>query len=115
MRLLLDAQMSSRRIGRPLEERGHDVRVLARDPVLAALEDEQVLALAAREGRILVTHDLKDFAPLLRAWAEGGRSHAGCILVTLPHAQFGEILRRADALLERVPRERNWVDRAEFL
>ena len=107
--------MSSRRIGRPLEERGHDVLALARDPVLAALDDEQVLALAAREGRIVLTHDLKDFAPLLRAWAERGRSHAGCILITLPHAQSGEILRRLDGVLERLPSEGDWIDRAQFL
>jgi predicted nuclease of predicted toxin-antitoxin system len=112
---LLDAHVSSRRIGRPLERRGHDVLALDRDAALAALDDEQVLALAAGEGRIVVTHNVRDFAPLLRAWGERGASHAGCILVTLPHAVFGRILRRLNALLARLPDQASWVDRAEFL
>ena len=115
MRLLLDAHVSSRRIGRPLQRRGHDVLALDREPELAALDDEQVLTLAAADSRIVITHDVKDFAPLLRAWAERGTSHAGCILVTLGHAETGRILRRLEALLGRVGDQRDWVDRAEFL
>jgi CheY-like chemotaxis protein len=45
--------------------------VLALDehPDLRALSDQEVLALAASEGRILVTFNVKDFPELLRDWA----------------------------------------------
>ena len=44
---------------------------------LEGLEDPLVLALAAEGARILFTWNSKDFAPLLREWAEAGRHHAG--------------------------------------
>jgi hypothetical protein len=93
VRLLLDANLSGRRVGDPLREDGHDVLALNERPDLDGLTDPDVLALAADEGRILITRNSRDFAPLLRVWAESGRSHAGCVLIwTLGHHQFGEIL-----------------------
>lgn len=80
MRLLLDANLSPKRIGRLLERQGHDVLSLVADPTLSSLDDPEVLVLAADEHRILVTRNARDFAPLLREWAEAGRQHAGCIL-----------------------------------
>lgn len=78
MRLLLDANLSPERVGGPLAERSYDVLSPASDPVLGALDDPQVLGLAAEQARILVTRNARDFAPLLREWAEAGRHHAGC-------------------------------------
>lgn len=93
MRLLLDANLSPRRIGAVLERQGHDVLCLAAEPTLSALDDPDVLALAAAQQRILVTRNARDFAPLLRQWAEAGRSHAGCILIwSLGHHEFGAIV-----------------------
>jgi len=115
VRLLLDAHASSRRIGRPLERLGHDVLALDREPQLTTLPDEQVLAYALSEQRILLTHDLKDFVPLVRDWAEAGRTHAGCLLVTRGPREYGAILGAIDALFERTPKQRDWIDRAEFL
>ena len=115
MRLLLDAHVSSRRVGRQLERRGHDVVGLDRDPQLAALPDEHVLASAARDQRILITHDLTDFVPLLREWAEAGRSHAGCLLVTHRTREYGAIGRSIDAAFDATPEQREWINRAAFL
>jgi len=39
---------------------------------LGALDDPQLLELAAGQSRILVTRNSRDFAPLLREWAEAG-------------------------------------------
>ena len=61
MRLLLDAHVSGPRVGGPLAERGHDVRALDQEPELEGLEDEDVLALATEDERILVTHNVADF------------------------------------------------------
>lgn len=111
MRLLLDANLSPRGVAAPLRASGHDVRALAEEP---ALDDPAVLALAAAEGRILVTRNSRDFAPILREWAEGGRTHAGCILIwTLDHGRFAEIVAGVERLLEARPRQEDWRDVSE--
>jgi len=114
MRLLLDEHISARKIGRCLGDAGHDICAIAEEPELAGLDDPDVLALAARDGRILVTFNHRDFAPLLREWAESGRHHSGCILVFgIDHSAIGLVLRG----LDRVLRERNeqaaWRDITE--
>ena len=104
MRLLLDANLSPKRIGSVLQKRGHDVLSLASDAALGALDDPQVLELAAEQARILVTRNSRDFAPLLREWAEAGRHHAGCILIwTLGHHEFGAIIKGVGQLLRHRP------------
>lgn len=116
MRLLLDANLSPRRVGSALEKRGHDVLSLASDATLGALDDPQVLELAAREDRIVVTRNSRDFAPLLREWAEADRHHAGCILIwTLGHHEFGAIIKGIDRLLRERPDAEQWRDLAVAL
>lgn len=111
MRLLLDANLSPKRIGAVLQRRGHDVLSLASDTALGALDDPQVLELAAEQGRILVTRNSRDFAPLLREWAESGRHHSGCILIwTLGHHEFGAILKQVGQLLRDCPDAEQWRD-----
>ena len=116
MRLLLDANLSPKRIGSSLEKRGHDVLSLASDATLGALDDPEVLELAARQARILVTRNSRDFAPLFREWAGGGRHHAGCILIwTLGHHEFGAIIRGVERLLRDHPNSKEWQDFAVAL
>jgi predicted nuclease of predicted toxin-antitoxin system len=111
VRLLLDANLSPKRIGGPLAKRGHDVLSLASDAALGALDDPEVLELAAEQGRVLVTRNARDFAPLLREWAEAGRHHAGCILIwTLAHDDFGAIIRGVAGLLDDRPARKDWAD-----
>jgi Domain of unknown function (DUF5615) len=113
LRLLLDAQLSPRRIGSALARRGHDVVSLAADPTLGSLDDPEVLELAARERRILVARNARDFAPLLREWAETDRHHAGCILIwTLDHHEFAKITTAIDSLLRSRPDDERWIDLA---
>jgi predicted nuclease of predicted toxin-antitoxin system len=111
VRLLLDAHLSPKRIGVALRAAGHDVLALAEHPELEALTDAQVLEFAVEERRVLVTRNAKDFAPLLRAWAEAGRHHHGCILIWgIRTDRFGEIVRRVGAQLEEVPSPAGWRD-----
>jgi hypothetical protein len=113
VRLLLDANLSPKRIGGAMEKRGHDVVSLASDSALGALDDPEVLELAAAEGRILVTRNARDFAPLLREWAEAGRHHAGCILIwTSGHHEFGAIVKGVARLLDDRPVVEQWRDLA---
>ena len=115
MRVLLDAHVSSRHIGRPLAAAGHDVLGLDQDQTLARLPDEDVLELAAGYGRIVITHNLRHFAPIVRRWAEAGHSHAGCILITLSHTAYGAILRGLEEAFAARPSQEDWIDRAVFI
>jgi hypothetical protein len=85
------------------------------DEALSRLPDGEVLALAARDERIVVTYNVSDFARLAREWAEARRSHAGVILVPDPRAGHGAILRRLEEMFAAHPHQGDWVDRFEFL
>lgn len=113
VRLLLDANLSAERIGAVLEKDGHDVLSLASDAELGALDDPQVLELAADQDRILVTRNSRDFAQRLRHWSEAGRHHAGCILIwTMAHHEYGAIRSRICRLLDDRPDPEEWRDLA---
>jgi hypothetical protein len=83
--------------------------------MLGRLADEDVLALAADEERAVVTHNVRHFFPMARSWMEMGRSHAGSIVVTLPHTDHGAILRGVERVLAPRPERDGWIDRVEFL
>lgn len=90
---------------------GHDVRALDQEPESEGLDDEEVLALASEDGRILITHNVADFPTILREWAAGGRSHAGAMLVYgIGQAEFGFVLRGVERWLELRPRQEDWID-----
>ena len=111
MRLLLDAHVSGPSVGGPLGDKGHDLRALDQEPELEGLDDENVLALASEDGRILVTHNVTDFPEILREWAAGGRSHAGVILVYgIGHRELGLVVGGIERWLELRPRQEDWLD-----
>jgi predicted nuclease of predicted toxin-antitoxin system len=110
MRLLLDAHLSHRFIADPLRQRGHDVRAWQEEPALDGLDDD-VLALATSEGRIVVTRNSRDFAPLTRKWVEAGREHAGCILIwSYEHDEYANIVNGVAQLLATAARQEDWKD-----
>lgn len=111
MRVLLDASVSSEGVGRRLAAGGHDVGALDQEPGLDALDDDEVLALATRDGSILVTHNVVDVPPLLREWLSAGRSHAGVILVHgVDHTAYELIAGGVERWLRRQPKQDSWVD-----
>lgn len=114
MRVLLDAHVSGRRIGRTLRSAGHDVLALDSQEALSRLPDREVLTLATGDERILVTYNVGDFARMAREWAEAGRSHAGIVLVTDPRIGTGPILSRLEELFSAHPARTDWVDRVAF-
>jgi hypothetical protein len=94
-----------------LRRKGNDVRALDQEPELEGLDDEDVLALAAHDSRILVTLNVTDFPEILREWAGAGRSCAGVILVYgIAHGEFRLILRAIQRWLELRPRQEEWLD-----
>ena len=111
MRLLLDAHVSGRRVGEALRVQGHDGRALDEGRQLEGLPDDEVLALAATEERILVTHNIAHSPAILREWAEASRSHAGAILVYgIGHNEFSLVERGVQRLLELRPSQEAWLD-----
>ena len=68
--------------------------------------------MAVEQGRVLVTHNVRDFPDILREWAEEGRDHAGCIILVGNRLdQFGLLVRCIEAAFERVPDQKDWLNR----
>lgn len=84
---------------------------------LVGQDDESCLVEAARLGLTLVTYDRRTIPPLLKRWAEEGRSHAGVVFVdekTIAPADVGGLV-RAIVELARLTRRWVWTDRVVFL
>jgi len=102
-RALLD-EMLSPSIAEQLRHRGHDVTSVADDPGLLARPDEEILAAATTDDRILITCNIKDLIPIVQAWEASGRPHAG--LICVPTSSFpqqrgfaGAVVKAVDELL----------------
>ena len=116
MRLFLDAHISGPRIATALRAEGHDVRAADEERELDGATDEELLSLAAGEGRIFVTFDVKDFPVIARRWAEAGREHAGCaIVVGIDNGEFGAILEAVESQLKARPKQDDWTDHTLFV
>lgn len=79
-RLLLD-EMLSGAIAEQLRARGHDAVAVVEDAALVGTSDEDLLALAAEQGRLLVTANIDDIVAIANDWRAGGRVHHGIIYV----------------------------------
>ena len=116
MRLLLDAHLSGKVIGRQLRSKDHHVRALDEHRELDGIDDSEVLALATAERRILITHNVKDFPDILREWAEAGRPHAGCIVIVgIQLDQFGLLIGAIETALERGANQEDWINRVVLI
>jgi predicted nuclease of predicted toxin-antitoxin system len=82
VKFLLD-ESSDYRLAPFLRGRGHDVTAIAKD-YPAALSDREVLAIARRERRVLITNDL-DFGQLI---VQESLPHRGVILFRLRSASL---------------------------
>ncbi len=89
-----------------------DVTQLA--PVgLANAPDEEVLAWAADQGRILLTHDARTIPPLAYARVAAGLAMPGVIVVQQRAPQATAVASLSLVLLASVPDE--WTGRVEWL
>lgn len=118
IRLLLDAHIPVA-VARRLREDRIDV-VALRDWLegnFRHASDEQVLAAASTEERVLVTYDCHTIPSLLKDWAQMDRHHRGVVLVdekTLMPNDVGGLARALRALV-REQGAQPWEDRAVFL
>lgn len=78
MKLLLD-EMHAPSIADELGRDSLDVVAVASVADLRGASDEVLLAHAASAGRVLVTENVVDFAPLADQWATANRLHPGLI------------------------------------
>ena len=116
MRLFLDAHISGPRIARALRDRGHDVRAADEERDLDGLGDEQLLELAADEGRVMITFDVKDFTVIARRWAEAGKANAGLgIVVGIDHRAIGTILDALAREMNMGPAQAEWTNTTLFI
>jgi hypothetical protein len=69
VRVFLDAHVSGRRVASALRELAHDVRAASEERELDGMTDDDLLALAASEDRIMVTFNVADFPDIVRRWA----------------------------------------------
>ncbi|MDI3298729.1 MAG: DUF5615 family PIN-like protein [Bacillota bacterium] len=118
MRLLLDEHIGPA-VAKALARAGVDAVALRewRSGRFLEAPDEEILSEAAEEARVLVTFDQRTVPPLLKAWAEAGRSHGGVIFVdyrTLPPNDVGGMARALLRLNERLG-EAEWRDRVVYL
>jgi predicted nuclease of predicted toxin-antitoxin system len=94
MKFLFD-QSADFRLIPYLRQHGHDVTAISRD-YPHGLADEDVLAIARSEKRILVVTD-RDFGDLI---FHQGFSHTGVLLFQLPGAPLGTKIERLTTVLE---------------
>ena len=94
-RFLLD-ESTNYHIASHLRRLRHDVTAIGQD-YPASLRDIDILTLAVREGRIVITND-RDFGELV---VRVGQPHAGVILFRLGSVTTEELIARLDDVLRR--------------
>jgi len=80
-------------------------------------EDPVCLAEAAKQCLTLVTCDRRTIPPLLKLWAEEGRSHGGVIFVdekTIAPSDIGGLVRALISVMVETGRT-DWTDQVYFL
>jgi predicted nuclease of predicted toxin-antitoxin system len=95
MKFLFDQSADFRLIDH-LRSLGHDVTAISRD-YPHSLADEDVLAIARKEQRILVVAD-RDFGELI---FHQGLAHAGIVFFRLPGAQLQSKIEHLDQALQQ--------------
>lgn len=79
MRLVID-EMWSREVATRLAAVRHDVVAVDNHPELRGRSDDELLALAVADRRVIVAENVADFRRLARIRLQAGGSHPGLIL-----------------------------------
>ncbi len=92
MKLLLDEHFDYV-IAEQLSRRGVDAVAISKDrPNLAGHDDDAVLRAANAEGRVVVTNNVRDFAPLVDGFGLAGEQQYGVLFTdddTFPRGEAG--------------------------
>ena len=109
---MLDAHLSGSKVGAALEDLGHDVKATER---MERLLDAALLEMAAEEGRVLVTHNVKDFARILQS-RPPEKKHSGLIFIpsSVKLNDFGTIISGIHETISGTSQE-EWVDKVAWM
>lgn len=101
IKLLLDEDVWPNLV-ESLRQAGYDA-ISVHEIERQGLSDEEQLSFAIAQDRAIISHNIRDFAPLARLCAEQGVSHPGIIVA----AQFekGTLIRRTLTLLDSLTAE----------
>ncbi len=94
-----------------LRERGFDVLTASEAGMLGKSDPEQ-LEFAVRQGRAVLTHNIRDYVQLARQYAEQNRTHAG--IIVSDQLPLRVLLRRTLKLLAALSAE-EMTNRFEWL
>jgi len=109
----VDADITPK-LARALRPRGYDV-ISAHEVGLAEASDEDHMAFAVAQGRVLLTCNARDFTPIFEDYWFAGIDHSGVIVSE--QLELGEMLRRVTAFLDSVTADEmrnNWKNLGEF-
>ena len=104
MKVILDEQLSPQ-IATLLRKAGFDVEAVADREDLVGRSDRFILEVACREGRAVVTNNLKDFPPLAAEWLAHGRVHAGLIMLPSTRTRTRNTIAAVAGAIENVLRD----------
>jgi predicted nuclease of predicted toxin-antitoxin system len=104
MRAILDEQLSPQ-IAALLRKAGYDVDAVADRRDLAGRSDRIIFDAASREGRAVITNNIKDFRPLAAEWLAQGRVHAGLILLPSARTRTHDSIAAIAAAIEIILRD----------
>jgi len=120
LKLLLDEHISPD-VAKGLRRRNRILEVSYmvewEDGYFLGQEDSPCLREAAVQGLTLVTYDRRTIPPLLKTWADEGRTHGGVVFVdekTISPADIGGLV-RALTRLARETGDWDWTNRVCFL
>ena len=109
-RLHLDADTSKKALQRALLERGHDVTRTPNEWISLEASDEQQFLGATAQGRIIFTHNIRDFLLL----AKRHPSHAGLVLSSQRAFKLREVIIALDRMLNETETEQ-WIGQVRWL
>jgi predicted nuclease of predicted toxin-antitoxin system len=106
MKALVDEQLSAD-IARELRRRGCDAEAVTERPDLVGASDQQLVELAAREDRAVITNNIRDFRPIAAQRLAQREGHAGLILLPSTRARnraaIGRLVSATQAIMDANP------------
>ena len=111
--ILLDEDVSRWALLHALRSRGLDVTSIV-ELNNESLDDDEVLELAVRNGRVLVTFNVRDFCRLHQEYLSAGRDHAGIIVRPRQQEPVGALLKKLVTVLLSTP-PGQWTNRLAFI
>lgn len=109
-RLHLDADASKKVLQKALLKHGHDVTRTPNEWILLDASDEQQILGATAQGRIIFTHNIRDFLLLVQQYP----SHAGLVLSAQRAMELSEVIEALDRMLSETEAE-EWTGQVRWL